>query len=148
MSEHRQLKAQTRALLTGLGTCPDEVAESLRSAGVHGVPRNNRSCAVALYLSVLMGSDPRVRSIKVGHCSLLIDTVSSPELRPSGRLQVQLPKPVRQFVAAFDAQNYPAIMRGQSQPSPSALTEARVSRQAMSGHAGTCSGMAGPACIS
>ncbi len=79
MSEHRQLKAQTRALLTGLGTCPDEVAESLRSAGVHGVPRNNRSCAVALYLSVLMGSDPRVRSIKVGHCSLLIDTVSSPE---------------------------------------------------------------------
>jgi hypothetical protein len=70
-----------------------------------------------------MGSDPRVRSIKVGHCSLLIDTVSAPGLRPSGRLQVQLPKPVRQFVAAFDAQNYPAIMRGQSKPSPSVLTE-------------------------
>jgi len=123
MSEHRQLKLQTRALLCGLGTCSDEVAESLRAAGVHGIPKNNRSCAVALYLSALMGSDPRVRSIKVGHCSLLIDTVSSPGLRPSGRLQVQLPKPVRQFVAAFDAQNYPAIMRGQSKPSPSVLTE-------------------------
>ncbi len=123
MSEHRQLKVQTRTLLTGLGTCPDEVAESLRAAGVHGIPKNNRGCAVALYLGALMGSDPRVRSIKVGHCSLLIDTVSSPGLRPSGRVQVQLPKPVRQFIAAFDAQNYPAITRGQRQPSPSALTE-------------------------
>ena len=80
MSEHRQLRGQTRALLNSLGICPDDVAESLRAAGVHGIPRNNRSCAVALYLSALMGSDPRVRSIKVGHCSLLIDTVSAPGL--------------------------------------------------------------------
>ena len=144
MSEHRQLKVQTRVLLTGLGACPDEVADSLRAAGVHGIPRSNRSCAIALYLSALMGSDPRVRSIRVGHCSLLIDTVSPPGLRPSGRVQVQLPKPVRQFVAAFDAQTYPAVMREQSQPSPSALTGVGVGRWEMPGRTGTCSSTAGP----
>jgi hypothetical protein len=68
----------------------------------------------------LMGSDPRIRSVKVGHCSLLIDTAAPPEFRPSGRLQVQLPKPVRQFVAAFDAQSYPTVMRtGSAGPRPS-----------------------------
>jgi hypothetical protein len=125
MSDHRELKKQTRGLLSGLGTCPDEVAESLEAAGVHGIPKNNRSCAVALYLTALMGSDPRVRSVNVGHCSLLIDTAAPPEFRASGRLQVQLPKPVRQFVAAFDAQTYPTIMRQQPLDPPSVLTTAR-----------------------
>ena len=125
MSDRRQLKKQTRALLTGLGTCPDEVAESLQAAGVHGVPKNNRSCAIALYLAALMGSDPRIRSVNVGHCSLLIDTAAPPDFRPAGRLQVQLPKPVRQFVAAFDAQKYPTITRRQSESSQSQFTAVR-----------------------
>lgn len=111
MSDRRQLKKETHALLAGLGTSPDQVAGSLEAAGVNGVPKNNRSCAIALYLSALMGSDPRVRSIKVGHCSLFIELASASGTRPAGRLQVQLPKPVRHFVAAFDAQSYPAITR-------------------------------------
>ena len=111
MSDLGQLKRQTRAILSELGSSPDEVAESLRAAGVHGVPRDNRSCAVALYLTALMGSDPRVRAVNVGHCSLLIDTAAPPEFRPNGRLLVQLPKPVRQFVAAFDARRYPTVTR-------------------------------------
>ena len=121
MSDLRQLKKQTRALLTGLGTCPDEVAESLKAAGVHGVPKDNRSCAIALYLTALMGSDPRIRSINVGHCSLLIATAAPPEFRPAGRLLVQLPKPVRQFVAAFDARHYPTITRKQSESSQTSI---------------------------
>ncbi len=111
MSDLRQLKRQTRTLLAELGTSPDEVFESLNAAGVHGVPRDNRSCAVARYLTALMGADPRIRAVNVGHCSLLIDTAAPPEFRPSGRLLVQLPKPVRQFVAAFDARRYPAIIQ-------------------------------------
>ncbi len=111
MSDRRQLKQQTRSLLIGLGTSADEVARSLASAGVNGVPKNNRSCAVALYLNVLMGADMRVGSIKVGHCSLFIEMASASGTRPAGRLQVQLPKPVRQFVAAFDAHTYPAVTR-------------------------------------
>jgi hypothetical protein len=129
MSHHRQLKMQTRALLAGLGACPDEVAESLRAAGVTGVPMDNRRCAVALYLGALMGGDPRVRSVNVGRCSLFIDTLAPPEFRPAGRLLVQLPKPVRQFVAAFDTQSYPEVTRNPTaRPCLDAApqTEARV----------------------
>ncbi len=111
MSDRRQLKQETRSVLAGLGASADEVARSLASAGVNGVPKNNRSCAVAIYLNALMGSDRRVRSIKVGHCSLFIEMASASGTRPAGRLQVQLPKPVRQFVAAFDAHSYPAVTR-------------------------------------
>jgi hypothetical protein len=108
----RQIKNQTTALLADLGNTSDEVAESLREARVLGVPRSNRSCPVALYLSSVMGPDPRVRSVAIGHCSLLINVASPRDLRPAGRLLVQLPKPVRRFVAAFDNCEYPAIIRG------------------------------------
>jgi hypothetical protein len=120
MSDRRQLKKQTRSLLHGLGSSADEVAGSLEAAGVRGVPKNNRGCAIAVYLSALMGSDPRVRSVKVGHCSLFIDMTSPGTARPAGRLQVQLPKPVRHFVAAFDARAYPGVTR--QQPSTPAAT--------------------------
>ncbi|MGD0394539.1 MAG: hypothetical protein ABSC41_18075 [Acidimicrobiales bacterium] len=125
MSDLRQLKRQTRTLLTELGTSPDEVFESLSAAGVHGVPKDNRSCAVARYLTALMGSDPRVRTVNVGHCSLLIDTAAPPEFRPAGRLLVQLPKPVRQFVAAFDARRYPAIIQEQPAAAKASTVAAR-----------------------
>jgi len=140
MSDQRQLKRQVRGLLGGLGSCEDEVAQSLQRAGVHGVPKDNRSCAVALYVGAVMASDPRIRSIKVGHCSLLIDmaavdsatietggidTGTSPAWRPAGRMLVQLPKPVRQFVAAFDARRYPAVTREQAQGQPAEVVATR-----------------------
>jgi hypothetical protein len=116
----RQLKRHTRVLLAGLGDNADEVAEALESAGVVGTPTSNRGCAVALYLSAVMGSDPHVRSVVVGHCSLVINLVQPGDRRPAGRLQVQLPKPVRQFVAAFDARRYPTVVRPQSVAPPAA----------------------------
>jgi hypothetical protein len=121
MSDHRQLKRQVQALLDGLGSCQDEVAGALHSAGVQGVPKDNRSCAVALYVTALMGSDPRIRAVRVGHCSLLIDMASLPERRPAGRMLVQLPKPVRQFVADFDARLYPSVTREQQDRRPSVV---------------------------
>jgi len=111
MSNLREIKKTTRGLLAALGDTPDEVAERLGGTGVKGVPRDNRSCAVALYLSAVMGPEPRVRSVAVGPCSLMITLVSPADARPAGRLWVQLPKPVRGFVAAFDAQEYPEITR-------------------------------------
>jgi hypothetical protein len=110
MSHLRQIKTTTRGLLAHLGDSPDEVAETLRTHGVHGVPRDNRSCAVALYLSVLMGAEPHIRSVTVGKCSLMISLVAPADARPAGRLWVQLPKAVRAFVAEFDASHYPEIM--------------------------------------
>jgi hypothetical protein len=115
MSEYRQLKRQVGDLLVGLGTNADEVASSLEATGVRGTPRSNRTCPIALYLSAVMGADPRVRSITVGHCSMVI-ALATPDLRPAGRLLVQLPKPVRRFVSAFDALKYPDNVRRPNMP--------------------------------
>ena len=111
MSHHRQLKKETGALLAALGQTPDQVAASLEQVGIAGVPRSNRGCAVALYLNAVLGTEPSVRGITVGHCSLLIDLVQPADRRPAGRLLIQLPKPVRRFVAAFDARQYPGVVR-------------------------------------
>ncbi len=111
MSQYRVLKKQTATLLRGLGETPDHVAETLQASGVRGVPKSNRSCAIALYLTALMASDRRVRSVMVGRCSLRIALAHEPDNRPAGHLTVQLPKPVRRFVTAFDARIYPAILR-------------------------------------
>ncbi len=111
MSTYRQLKKQASVLLADLGKDPDEVARSLHEAGVQGVPMSNETCAVALYLAALMGSDPRVRSVGVGHCAVRIDTAAPPDFHPAGWMFVQLPKPVRRFVAAFDDRQYPEVTR-------------------------------------
>lgn len=119
MSHLRQIKRKTSGLLAELGSTPDEVARTLESTGVQGVPRDNRSCAVALYLSALVGSEPGIRSVAVGPCSLMITLVTPVDARPAGRLQVQLPKAVRGFVAAFDARHYPEVTRDvREAPSP------------------------------
>lgn len=110
MSYLRQIKREANVLLGSLGESPDEVAESLLAAGIRGVPRDNRMCALALYVSALMGSEPGIRSVSVGHCSMAITMVRPTDLRPAGRLLVQLPKPVRRFVAAFDDRRYPLII--------------------------------------
>jgi hypothetical protein len=111
MSELRQLKQRTTGLLKGLGSTADEVAESLGRSGVEGVPKSNRSCAVARYVTAVMGGEPGVRSVAVGPCSLVVNLVRPEDARPAGRLLVQLPKPVRQFVSAFDAGQFPDLER-------------------------------------
>lgn len=110
MGELRDIKRQVGALLAGLGRDPDEVAGTLEAAGVHGVPRSNSSCAVALYAAAVMRADPRITSVSVGPCTLLL-TLVHPDGRPGGRLVVQLPKPVRGFVDGFDAGRFPKVLR-------------------------------------
>jgi len=110
MGHLRRLKRETSGFLAGLGRTPDEVAAALESVDVHGVPKDNHSCAIAVYLTSLMGTEPTIRSVAVGHCSLAIALVTE-DGRPGGKLLVQLPKPVRQFVAAFDAERYPQVTR-------------------------------------
>jgi len=127
MSHLRQIKQSTRGLLAQLGDSPDEVAETLRASGVHGVPRDNRSCAVALYLSAQMGIEPRIRSVTVGHCSLMLSLVAPKDARPAGRLWVQLPKAIRGFVAEFDACHYPDVVRVTRVPAPPPAAPAAAS---------------------
>ena len=125
MGDLRQIKRRAHALLEDLGRDPDEVAESLKAAGVHGVPRSNSSCAIALYAAALMKTDPRIRSVAVGPCSLVIILTNPGDGRPAGKLAVQLPKAVRGFVTGFDDQHYPEVIRLQvldpgSEPAPAA----------------------------
>ena len=119
MGELRDIKRRVGALLEGLGHDPDEVAGTLEAAGVHGVPRSNSSCAVALYAAAVMRADPRITSVSVGPCTLLL-TLIHPDGRPGGRLVVQLPKPVRGFVDGFDAGRYPEVLRLQVGEDPGA----------------------------
>ena len=123
MSHLRRLKKETTGLLDELGHTSDEVASALAAIDVRGVPQDNHSCAIALYLSSLMGTEPTIRSVAVGHCSLVIDLVTEDQ-RPGGRLMVQLPKPVRQFVAAFDANRYPQVTRPSCEQSDSGVPAA------------------------
>ncbi len=111
MGDLRQIRRRTHALLEGLGSNPGEVAESLHAAGVQGVPRSNSSCAIAVYTAALLKTDPRIRSVAVGPCSLVLTLVSPDDARPAGRLAVQLPKAVRGFVTGFDDQQYPEVIR-------------------------------------
>ena len=120
MGDHRQLKRQAGDLLAELGRDPDEVAAALEAAGVRGDPRSNQSCAVALYLNASMGSDPRIRSVAVGPCTVLLDMAAPPGGRTAGKLQIQLPKAVRRFVAAFDARQYPEVTRPAATEAPPA----------------------------
>ena len=111
MGELRDIRRRVGALLEELGRDPDEVASTLEAAGVQGVPRSNTSCAVAVYASAVMKADPRIRSVAVGPCTLILTLVKPEDGRPAGKLVVQLPKPVRGFVDRFDADRYPKVLR-------------------------------------
>jgi hypothetical protein len=130
MGDLRQIKKRAGSLLEGLGRSPDEVAASLQEAGVQGVPRSNSSCAVALYTAALLRADPRIRSVAVGPCTLVLTLTRDDGVRPGGRLVVQLPKAVRGFVAGFDARAYPDVVRGAA---PDALATPRSGGTAQPG---------------
>lgn len=111
MGDLRAIKKRVGCLLGELGRSPDEVADALHQAGVQGIPRSNASCAVAVYAAALLQADPRIRSVAVGPCTLVLTLTRDDGTRPGGRLVVQLPKAVRGFVHGFDARAYPEVVR-------------------------------------
>jgi hypothetical protein len=117
MGELRDIKRRVGELLDSLGHDPDEVAGTLEAAGVHGIQKSNTSCAIAVYTAAVMRADPRITSVAVGPCTLLL-TLTHPSGRPGGKLVVQLPRPVRGFVDGFDAGRYPTVLRLQTDDVP------------------------------
>ena len=103
-----ELGRQTRGLLQALGSEPGEVASTLAAAGVLGQPADARQCALAVYLSAVMHGDTHVSGVRVFHDRLV---VSSPGRLRQHRVVVPVPPPVRAFVAGFDAQRYPDLVR-------------------------------------
>ncbi|HEX4244691.1 MAG TPA: hypothetical protein VHY77_03915 [Acidimicrobiales bacterium] len=111
MNGRRQLRKQIGHLLADLGTSHDEVAASLQRAGVRAVPRNPGGCAIALYLGAVLGTDSRIHSITVGTNCLKASTLQSTPFYFYGTMLVPVPKPVGQFITAFDEGRYPELVR-------------------------------------
>jgi hypothetical protein len=107
-SERRALRSETRQLLAALGQDADQVATSLAAGGVRGKRTSTRECAVAVYLSAIVGADERVSAIAVAGTRMRI-TLRSHWTPP---VVVWLPPAVRQFVSAFDAGRFPSLVRG------------------------------------
>lgn len=111
MIANRQLKQQTRDLLEGLGSCRNQVADTLRRAGVRGKPKDEGDCAVAVYLKAVLGSDQRIHSLAVQSSNVKVVTDQPRRLHPRTWVTVWLPEPVRQFIVAFDGAAYPDLVR-------------------------------------
>jgi hypothetical protein len=104
-SQRRDLRRAVRSLMESLGPSPSEVASSLADAQVVGVPRHPTSCAIARYLSAVVGSEPSVLSIWVYGSSVRLDCGSR-----SLALRVRVPEPVSTFIGAFDSGCYPRLI--------------------------------------
>jgi hypothetical protein len=95
-------------VLRSLGDHEHEIAQRLEAAGVRGSPGKMTDCALAVYLSAVVASDPRVRAVYVGNERVFIKG-NRPSWWPW--IGIPLSKPLRAFVAGFDKRAYPTLMR-------------------------------------
>lgn len=86
------------------------------------MPRNPEGCAIALYLGAVLGADSQVQSVVVGTNCLKASTRSSTPFYFYGTMLVPVPKPVGQFITAFDEGCYPELARDRTTPSPQPRT--------------------------
>lgn len=105
-----EIREHTARLLDALGDDPDQVAGRLGDAGVRGAPGDARGCAVAVYLSAVVASDPGIGHIKVTTGRVTV----SRGWRPC--VVVRLPRAVRLFITGFDHNAYPDLVRPLPRP--------------------------------
>jgi hypothetical protein len=103
--ERWDLRRAVKSLMKSLGPSPSEVASNLADAHVVGVPRHPASCAIARYLSAVVGSEPSVRSVWVYGSSVRLECGSR-----LLALRIRLPEPVSAFIRAFDSGCYPRLI--------------------------------------
>jgi|SRR5579862_250251 len=120
-----ELRTQVDAVLRSLGDDPAHVARHLEAAGVRGRPRNPEGCAIAVYLSAVVGSDPRVRAVLVMPERVVVQRARWWQ----APVMVPLPKALCGFVAQFDHHRYPRLIRARTEatrPGRSTGTSART----------------------
>jgi hypothetical protein len=93
-------------LVSCLGATPGGFAASLEHAGVRGRPGEPATSPLSRYLSAILGGDPSVKGISVEERAVVV------EMRSwwRGSLTVRLPQAAVEFLAAFDAECYPALL--------------------------------------
>jgi hypothetical protein len=102
----KTIRSATVELLGGLGPTSTDVAATLESAGVRGVPRSGTSCAVARYLNAVMAADPEVQGVMVS-CEGVTVSVRQwwfPDIL------VPVPTPVRHFIRQFDSGDFSGLV--------------------------------------
>lgn len=109
----RSLRGQVQQVLGSLGDHPVQIAQQLEMAGVRGTPSHPEDCAIAVYLSAVIGADPDVHRVKVTYEHVVIS--SARWYRP--RVTVRLSRPLQSFIASFDRGRYPQLTRAHSGPS-------------------------------
>jgi hypothetical protein len=98
MNEFQEKLSQA---LASLGETPDQVAETLKQAGVRGRRRDYQCCPVASYLSKVACKNITVGLHKAGYDPMAADG------------QVDVPSPVQTFILRFDLQEaYPSLLEG------------------------------------
>lgn len=104
--QYLQMRKQIGELLTDLGRTSGEVAMKLTSTGVQGIPKDVHGCAVARYLSAILGTEARIHSVRV-------DTTRVRVLVGRSRIpiSIRLSEPIRTFIQAFDQNLYPDLVR-------------------------------------
>jgi hypothetical protein len=105
----KELRHHVSDLLSSLGNDAAEVARRLEEAAVRGTPRDAEKCAIAVYVSSILGADPAVSALKVTGTSVVI----SPARRWRTPIAVRLPGPLRTFIAGFDHDAYPQLTRAE-----------------------------------
>lgn len=105
-SGRKELNRAVYTLLDDLGRDPNEVAASLKGYGVRGHRGSSTECALARYLSAVIGGDPSIQSIVV--------RVQSVRVRRGHKwnlgTRVKVPTAVSRFICAFDQGRYPDLL--------------------------------------
>lgn len=105
-SGRKELGRAVYTLLDDLGREPSEVASNLKGYGIRGQRGSSTDCAVARYLSAVVGGDPSIQSIVV--------RVQSVRIRCGHRwslgTRVKVPTSVSRFICAFDQGRYPDLL--------------------------------------
>lgn len=103
----REMRRHTADMLNSLGRDSADVASRLKNLGVRGVPGDPGGCAIAVFLSAVVTADPAVKSVKVMPARVVICPARG--WRPP--VIVGLNEPVRTFIAAFDRNAMPELVR-------------------------------------
>jgi hypothetical protein len=112
MNQRAQLKDQVEGLLKSLGPFDSEIAASLASAGVKGIPYRSRENAMTRYLSAVVASDARVISVMVSSRSVTV-ILNHWWVRD---VVVPTPASVSSFMARFDRGDFGDLLAAPSDP--------------------------------
>jgi hypothetical protein len=105
MDTRRAIRRSVRNFGQSLGPTPQAVASTLDRWSVRGVPKDPGGCAIARCLQAILMTEEAVKEVSVGDRTIRVT-------RRRGRFPViiRMPKPVWQFVWAFDVGCYPELV--------------------------------------